>query len=431
MPGVRPLAIDLFSGAGGLSLGLEQAGFDVAVAVEYDPVHAMTHRFNMPDCRVLCRDVRRIVPADVRRALAAARPGSVDDGGEVLLDLVAGGPSCQGFSVGGKRDQDDERNGLLAEFVRLVVGLRPRAFLLENVRGLLEPRFADLRQEATRLLTNAGYRVRGLDRYVDAADFGVPQHRRRVICTGVLAGHGHPVDLAAAEGTVAVTVDDALDGLPRPDSYPELLTSDSVRLTIADAAARLATTSTYARRLAGLDRASDDYSAARAWDPAVVTNSLRTVHTDAVVARFASTTPGEPEKVSRLYRLAPDLPARTLRAGTGRERGSHTAPRPIHPAAARVITVREAARLHGYPDWFRLATTNWHGHRQIGNSVPPPLARAAGTSLLSTLGIAPRRPASKATLGSPEWLSMAPAAAAALLGASASETPSPRARSAR
>ncbi len=168
-----------------------------------------------------------------------------------------------------------------------------------------------------------------------------------------------------------VTVRHALEGLPTVEDYRDLLVGDEASLTVVDVARRAATGSAYARELAGLfGPASTDLSRARIWDPRVTTCSLRTVHTPDVVTRFSLTPHGGVEGKSRLYRLDPDAQARTLRAGTGRERGAHTSPRPIHPDLPRVITVREAARLHGYPDWFRLAGTNWHGHRQVGNSVP-------------------------------------------------------------
>ena len=93
--------------------------------------------------------------------------------------------------------------------------------------------------------------------------------------------------------------------------------------------------------------------------------------------------------MSRFLRLHPEGICNTLRAGTASDRGAHTSPRPIHPKLARVITVREAARLHGYPDWFRFHATKWHGFRQIGNSVPPPLARAVAASLLTADGVSP------------------------------------------
>jgi DNA (cytosine-5)-methyltransferase 1 len=423
----RPTCIDLFGGAGGLSLGFEQAGFDVLATVEYDPVHALAHRYNFPASAVLCRDVRQLAAEEVMSAASIGfrqlRPREVWNGD---IDVVVGGPSCQGFSTGGLRNDDDERNGLLAEFVRLVVEIRPRAFCLENVPGLLEPRFAYVRLAALKTLRGAGYSITGGDGWLNAADFGVPQNRKRVFVVGVLDGPAPDLP-EPVEDRAFVTVGQALEGLPVVEDYPALLLADDTRLHLEDSLRRASAGSGYARALAGLsDRA--DLSRPRLWDPSVATCSLRTVHSPDVVRRFTATAPGSVESKSRLYRLDPDTQARTLRAGTGRERGAHTAPRPIHPELPRAITVREAARLHGYPDWFRFSGTNWHGHRQVGNSVPPPLARAVAAQLIKALGAKPRRLRTATSLGEATWCRTSPVAAAALLSAVADEGPAQRAR---
>ncbi|MDZ5622052.1 DNA cytosine methyltransferase [Nocardioides sp. HM23] len=405
----RPIAIDLYAGAGGLSLGMEQAGFDVLAAAELDPIHALTHRFNLPQTAVLCRDlsdepVLKVASALIEAAKASAQAHHTDE--PVELDAVVGGPPCQGFSVGGVRDAEDERNGQFLRFVDLVVALQPKVFLLENVAGLLEPRFESLRKEALRRLTvDGGYEVTGFDEAVSAVDFGVPQRRRRVLVMGSRIGDAP--SLMADETAAKVTVGDALAGLPSLRSYFALLSTDQVPLKVDDLARLRGARSTYARILAAQEIAADDFSWPRVYNDAVLTNSLRTVHKSKSVQRFRNTPQGGVEKISRLYRLDPETQARTLRAGTGSDRGSHTSPRPIHPENARVITVREAARLHGYPDWFRFHGTNWHGHRQVGNSVPPPLAAAAGRALVEALGSpALSRPTEAVKLGDPEWLWM-------------------------
>ena len=422
----RPTAIDLFAGAGGLSLGFEQAGFDVLAAVDYDPVHLLVHKYNFPHCEVLCRDAHRLTGAQVLEAARVGarktRPGQPWSG---TIDAVIGGPSCQGFSTGGLRDDDDERNQLIVEFVRLVCEIKPRVVCLENVPGLLEPRFDDIRTRAIKKLRNAGYALSGADGWYSATDFGVPQARKRVVILGVLDGPA-PDSLEIAGGT-APTVGNALEGLPLIEEYPELLVGDATHLHADDVARRLQATASYARRLSGVAEAND-LARARAIDSALLTCSLRTVHTPATVTRFAATEPGTVEPKSRLYRLPLDGVSRTLRAGTGRERGAHTSPRPIHPLLPRVITVREAARLHGYPDWFRLNGTSWHGHRQIGNSVPPPLARAAGDVLRRVLGAHPRRPRTVMELGEAAWCRTSPQDAAALVGAVANQLPPQRSR---
>ena len=122
--------------------------------------------------------------------------------------------------------------------------------------------------------------------------------------------------------------------------------------------------------------------------------------------RFDATPPGEVEPISRFFKLPADGLSNTLRAGTDSSSGAFTSPRPIHYAFPRCITVREMARLHGFPDWFRFHQTKWHGARQIGNAVPPPLARAVAIQVVRALRHGPRRPTSAIELGDPMLLRM-------------------------
>ena len=122
------------------------------------------------------------------------------------------------------------------------------------------------------------------------------------------------------------------------------------------------------------------------------------MHSETSIARFRATPNGKVEKISRFLKLDPDGISNTLRAGTPSNRGAFTAPRPIHPEQPRCITVREAARLHSYPDWFRFHSTKWHGFRQIGNSVPPLLARAVAAQLLEVLGVELSQPSEEIIL---------------------------------
>ncbi len=367
--------------------------------------------------------MRRIDAEEVRAAAARGwrrhHPSGPAWSGQI--DAVFGGPSCQGFSIMGSRDQEDERNLLLDLFVQLVIALRPRSFCIENVPGLLEPRFSTLRDSVFELLADSGYHFAS-PKVFNAADFGVPQTRKRVLILGALEGCP-PQPRPWREH---VTVAQALDGLPNISDYPELLKDDEVRLRPGDIFGSEQATALYARELAGIEPESDDLSRSREWDPGILTCSRRTVHRNDTVKRFLSTPVGSEERVSRAYRLHPDQPAHTLRAGTGSDRGAFSAPRPIHPAEPRVITVREAARLHSFPDWFRFHTTNWHGHRQIGNSVPPRLARAGAASLLEVLQISPSHPRKNLGLGDLSLLRMSTREAMQAMAAKSDETPPSR-----
>jgi DNA (cytosine-5)-methyltransferase 1 len=386
----RPVGVDLFAGAGGLSLGFEQAGFDVVAAVEVDPIHCAVHEFNFPHCAALCADASKIGAVEIRRA-ARLRNSEVD--------VVFGGAPCQGFSMIGKRALDDPRNSLLLEFVRLTVGLDASYFVFENVKGLTIGRHRQLLDELIDAFQSNGYEVQMPYRVLNAADFGVPQDRRRLFIMGAKRGLRLPqYPLAAA--SMHTTVWEAIGDLPDVDEYPELMESDALTT------ARFGNASQYARTLRGLSADERDFSYPRLWDFRGLTSSLRTEHTPLSKGRFEATKPGKVEPVSRFLKLDPGGICNTLRAGTGSDRGAFTSPRPIHPYSPRCITVREAARLHSYPDWFRLHTTKWHGFRQVGNSVPPLLARAVASQLLQAMEIAPHRPQTAIELGDEALLQM-------------------------
>jgi DNA (cytosine-5)-methyltransferase 1 len=370
----RPIGIDLFSGAGGLSLGFEQAGFDIAAAVEIDPIHCATHEYNFPYSTAICASVVDVSGDDLReRANLVGKD----------IDVVFGGAPCQGFSLIGKRVFDDPRNQLVFHFVRIVKELKPKYFVFENVKGLTLGKHAQFLDELIAEMGKAGYKVLLPYRVLNAADYGVPQDRRRLF----LIGARHDVALPAypLPREQSVTVWDAIGDLPNADDFDELSVGDS-------APAEWKTKAAYARRMRGLDSDPEDLSYQRQFDSNVLTSSCRTEHTALSQRRFLETGHGETEPVSRFRKLPPNGLCNTLRAGTDSARGAFTSPRPIHPTHPRVITVREAARLHSYPDWFRFHTTKWHGFRQIGNSVPPLLGRAVASELVKAMGIEPSKP---------------------------------------
>lgn len=395
---VRPVGIDLFAGAGGLGLGFESAGFDVAAAVEIDPIHCATHEFNFPYCATICRDVRGLRGADIRRM---AGVGARD------IAVVFGGAPCQGFSMIGKRLLDDPRNALVAHFVRLALELRPACFVFENVPGLAVGRHRAILDETIAAFERGGYRVRTPFRVLDAAGFGVPQNRRRLFLLGAREDLELP-EYPPPRGA-RVTVSEAIDDLPEADEFPALEKRDWTE-------AEFGAPSAYARRLRGLANAPGDFGYRRDYDRSLLTSSRRTAHTEASRARFAATPFGKTEPVSRFHKLDPDGLCNTLRSGTASDRGAFTSPRPIHPRAPRCITNREAARLHSYPDWFRFHVTKWHGFRQIGNSVPPLLAQAVAERVMAALGEAPRTPSGALALGDPALLELDMTRAAARYG---------------
>jgi DNA (cytosine-5)-methyltransferase 1 len=407
----KPIGVDLFAGAGGLSLGFEQAGFDVAAAVEYDPIHCATHEFNFPDCAAICRSVADI---DGKYIRSHSRIGNQP------VDVLFGGAPCQGFSMIGKRALDDPRNSLVHHFVRLVVELKASYFVFENVRGLTFGDHRKFLEEIMLEFKRNAYRVVEDYRVLNAVDYGVPQDRQRLFLIGARKGFPlpeypdatHEVNGKKVPGNLfrrsTPTVWDALRDIPEADDFEELLHRDWVK-------ARFKKPTGYSAPLRGDETDPDDYSAPREFDASLLTSSLRTVHTDLSKKRFRETLPGETEPVSRFHKLDPDGVCNTIRAGTASDRGAFTSPRPIHPHSPRCITVREAARLHSYPDWFRFHVTKWHGFRQIGNSVPPLLARAVASKIREAFST-PKKSDRPVAQGDSRLLSLAMSDAAAHYG---------------
>lgn len=382
----RPIAIDLFAGCGGLSLGFEEAGFDVVAAVEIDPIHASVHEYNFPKTATICADIKNISGDDIRR-----RAGL----GKRDVDVVFGGAPCQGFSMIGKRALDDPRNQLIGHFLRIVNDIRPKYCVLENVKGLTIGKHAQFLSELIDELKKSGYNVLLPYKVLNAVDFGVPQRRERLFL--IAARKGQVLPSYPVPRNEKVTVREAIGDLPDVDKFDHLWEDDSVDV-------HWQTRSRYAQKLRGLYPDADDFAYERKFNPNRLTASLRTKHGETSQHRFLATPQGETESHSRFFKLAWDGQSNTLRAGTDSARGGFTSPRPIHPVFPRVITVREAARIHSYPDWFRFNKTKWHGFREIGNSVPPLLARAVGAEIVKAMGITPTRPTPPIDSGSEKLL---------------------------
>ncbi len=403
---MRPIGVDLFAGAGGMSLGFEQAGFDILAAVEVDPIHCATHEFNFPFWSILCQSVTNITAEEIRKRSAI---------GEAQIDVVFGGSPCQGFSIIGKRALDDPRNALVFHFLRLVLELKPKYFVFENVPGLTFGKYKNFINEITEKLINSEYLLVKDYQVLNAANYGVPQDRARLFLLGYRQGLFPPSypQLLTSPNTVkkskyslvhddlpiCPTVWDAIGDLPEIEEYPELLYRDWVQ-------AEYGKPSNYAGYLRGDFLIRDDYSYERSCNSQILTSSTRINHGLESISRFQSTKSGEVEPISHFRKLDRNSICNTLRAGSARNRGSFTSPRPIHPLSPRCITTREAARLHSYPDWFRFHVTKWHGFRQVGNSVPPMLAKAVAAEIIRALGVEPTKPEEKMLLGDESLLQL-------------------------
>lgn len=368
-----PMIVDLFAGAGGLSLGASRAGFEVRGAVDTDRQAMEAHRANFRETHHLTTDISALTGEELRYSLELE---------DIELSGIVGGPPCQGFSYMGRRNENDGRNHLFVEFFRIVAEVRPTFFLAENVPGIMRPANAPIRERALSLVSNH-YTV--LPRLkIPANEYGVPTTRTRMFFFGYLSDRmeqlTHESFLPPAN-VATVCVKDALDGLPIRVDPKWQKADDGWRIS------RCLGQGHYFSRLHGHvpKGVGDPFALHRLTTECRSSGTLGTLHSPRVAKRYASLKPGERDRVSKTQRLHPDGFCPTLRAGTGPDLGSYQAVRPIHPTMPRVITPREAARLQGFPDWFTFSPSKWQSFRQIGSSVSPIVAERLLSVIHSSL----------------------------------------------
>lgn len=371
------------------------AGFSVKSAVELDDLASKAHKKNFPHCKVIEEDITKVTGNMLLEAAEVEK-------GEV--DVVIGGPPCQGFSLAGKRALDDVRNELLGDYARIVLEIMPKFFVMENVKGLLSYKSGKVLEDFIEQMTNH-YLITLPVKILNAADFGVPQNRERLFVIGVRSDlnyimrypkptHIKPSDArfqysslhkdhsSDVEGELhyCPTVADALSDLPNPNIYPKLIEGDSIVNKISGSYI-----SEFAKEMRRIVVKDDDYSTPRPdWDKNLLTNTKRTKHEKGIYNEFLKLKEGEIHR-SRRKKLNANGLSPTIRAGTKSDKGSYTALRPIHYKQPRVITVREGARLMSFPDWMDFHETKWHGFRLVGNAVPPLLAKAVAKEIIYAL----------------------------------------------
>jgi DNA (cytosine-5)-methyltransferase 1 len=353
----RGTIIDLFCGCGGFSLGGELAGFHSLAAIDIDPTLQSAYRRNFPETRAIQASVADIEASDWRHFIGKERP-----------DGLIGGPPCQGFSRMGKSRKNDPRNNMLAQFYRHVRILRPKFFVMENVEGLLdEGKFEILSKE----IENLPSRYRVLEPIViTASNFGAPTTRRRVVIVGYDPEEVDPISADDLKRTPRrlITVREAIADLPGP--VPEKIKGE------------FGWTKYPARREDDISKYAQlmrrEPPPGLGWSEAIdlhrsgfLTGLTATKHSKEVARRYTVVRGGKSDPITKAYRLEWHGQCPTIRAGTGQDKGAFQAVRPLHPCKGRVITVREGARLQGFPDWFVFHPTKWHSFRMIGNSVSP------------------------------------------------------------
>jgi DNA (cytosine-5)-methyltransferase 1 len=336
----RYQSVDCFSGAGGLSLGLSWVGFHPIAAFDADPIACETFNAN----------IRRVA---IATTLDAIDPATIRENRRKRVDLVCGGPPCQGFSMQRRGSRHDSRNVLVVDFVRFALSISPRLIVIENVPGLLGERGRSQLSAAASLLTDAGYQW--VSAVVDAADYGVPQRRLRAIVVAWDPDDAKPFEFPMGLSEPARTVREAIGDLPEPPP---------------------------------------DYSEHPRYP-----NHIRVRMSDRNLERISHVPPGGgrldiPEDLQLpchrqsdhrhldvFGRMEWDKPAPTITAMFD----NFTRGRFAHPSADRSITGREGARIQSFPDDFRFTGPKKDVARQIGNAVPPQLAASIGHSLRSCL----------------------------------------------
>lgn len=379
----RPTAIDLFSGAGGITLGLINAGFDVLFCSDIDEACCLTHKRNFPNIPFAREEIEKLRGKDILRATGLKRG---------QLDLLIGGPPCQGFSIIGQREIWDARNGLFHDFLRIAEELKPKCIIIENVTGLATLSKGAVLGEIGHAFREAGYAVDCAE--LLAAQYGVPQMRWRMFFVGwrldqnrrggfPLPTHGRagigdlvPNRTTTAEDSAGfVTIAEAISDLPvieggefrtayrcSPQSpYQEAMRQGASKEVFNHYAARLSNQNMV--RVRYLKPGQDWRDLPRELLPAGMQRALRKDHTRryrrmrwggiarAIITRFRDPKSGE-------Y---------------------------IHPQQHRTISIREAARIQSFPDWFVFEGSYSQQYEQVGNAVPPLLARAVAVEIRKML----------------------------------------------
>ena len=345
--------VSLFSGGGGLDLGLEAVGFETLFASDIDPYSAVTlqwardsHEKTFPELLeqavILREDIRNLRGSFILEATKKKRGD---------IDLLAGGPPCQAFSVFGKRrGTADPRGTLVFEYLRVLSQIQPRAFVFENVAGLLTIEKGEVFKKVCSLLREPknGLRYEVSVLRLNASNFGVPQFRDRIFIVGAL--NGRRVDL------------------------PQPWTVEKVDWSMPNAMAFR----TVRRALAGLPKIEASYPA----------NHTGRTHSQRIIDRYASMTFGERDGFTRINKLNPDRPSFTIIVGSDKGGGKGH----IHPFEPREVTPRESARIQTFPDFWAFAGSVRHPIRQIGNAVPPLLGSAVGNAIKTAIFDCPPMP---------------------------------------
>jgi DNA (cytosine-5)-methyltransferase 1 len=334
---MNPTVISTFAGCGGSSLGYKLAGFHELLAVEWEQNAVDTFRLNFPDVPVFHGDIAKLSVDECLRLAGGIKPGE--------LDVFDGSPPCQGFSTVGKRKFDDPRNSLFKEFARLLEGLQPKVFVMENVTGMVKGAMKQAYLQIVKTLRECGYQVKG--EVMNAMYYNVPQSRERVIIIGVRNDLGieptHP-----KPQTRPIPAKEVLAGCigTRSQRINPWVPSDRSPATLCKMDA--------------------------GWQALILTEAeLKEAQIRQTWQSWRVLKGLEKHKHFGLVRLCADKVAPTLVKDAG-----NTTTGQVHPFDIRKLTIPEAKRIGSFPDDFKLIGSFHEKWARIGNSVPPNLMRA-------------------------------------------------------
>jgi DNA (cytosine-5)-methyltransferase 1 len=379
----RPTAISLFAGAGGCSLGFSQANYDIKFATDVDANAVESYRRNFPRTPWEAADIRELT-ADFVLQRIGLNPGE--------LDMLLGGPPCQGFSSAGVKAGDDPRNSLLGHYIRLLEGIRPKWFVMENVEGLLTNAGGSHVRDTVAAFLEAGYSL-NLEK-VYAQGYGVPQRRKRVLIVGNRLGQDFlfPEPVTRFSGSIfrkgEITFATSVSDLPlaTKEAGEPLVFREPPRNELQAYLRGVASTVTdhYAVVLSDVQ-----LERVRGLQPGQTMKDLpeHLQHDSFRRRAFRRVMDGTPVEKrggapSGLKRLFADEPSLTITSAATREF--------VHPTEHRLLTLRECARLQTFPDSFEFVGSAASRIQQIGNAIPPMLARAVGEHIAQEYGFTAR-----------------------------------------
>ena len=340
--------IDLFCGCGGLSLGFEKAGINVLVGIDAWQDAITTFNYNHKNSKGICADLSTLEPSEIEKELNGKS-----------VDLIIGGPPCQGFSVAGKRIVDDVRNKLYKNFVRFVEYYKPKAFMMENVPNILSIGGGIVRDSIVKDFSDLGYKV--VYKVLTASNYGTPQNRRRAVFVGFKDGKEFIFPQQTVEQLV--TSYEALSDLPENSledgsDYPMTTNCDYQKLMRCNSS--------------------------KIYNHQITEHSDKTKEIIALVPDGGNykNLPPELQQTRKVHiawtRLNSQKPSFTIDTGHRHH---------FHYKWNRIPTVRESARIQSFPDDFIFLGTKTSQYKQVGNAVPPLIAEAIAKKLKETLDV--------------------------------------------